>query len=345
MSFRAHDAGDVRHRAGGAGICLVGESPAFLALLRSVDQIARHAVPPVLICGETGTGKELVARAIHYLGPRRAFPFVPVNCGAIPDFLVENELFGHRAGAFTGATSESRGLLRLAHGGTLFLDEVDALPAKTQVTLLRFLQDGHFRPLGAAKEEYVDVRILAASNRRLEDEIRAGRFREDLYFRLNLIALDVPPLRERTGDVRVLSQYFLQKWAECYRLPPKRLQDATMGGLCQYPWPGNVRELENLIHRACLLCDGDELTISLPAHTAPPVAPPIVAAGEEDALPYRVARSRALQAFDRSYLTQLMQRTRGNVTKAARLAGKERRALGKLLKLYAIGYVPDHRDN
>lgn len=345
MSLLAHDAADIRVRAGGAGICLVGESPPFLSLLRSVDQIARHAVPTVLICGETGTGKELIARAIHYLGPRRAFPFVPVNCGAIPDQLMENELFGHRAGAYTGATNESRGLLRLAHGGTLFLDEVDSLPAKTQVTLLRFLQDGHFRPLGASKEEQVDVRILAASNRRLEEEMRAGRFREDLYFRLNLIALEVPPLRERTGDVRILSQHFLQKCVECYRLPAKRLHDATLCSFGEYRWPGNVRELENLIHRAFLLCDGDELKIEPPARTAAPIGPPAVTAGEMDALTYRAARSRALQEFDRIYLTRLIQRTSGNVTKAAQLAGKERRALGKLLKRYGIGYVADGRDS
>ena len=344
MASRGSEAADVRIRAGGAGISLVGESPAFLALLRSVDRVARHAVPTVLIRGETGTGKELVARAIHYLSPRRDFPFVPLNCGAIPDLLVENELFGHRAGAYTGATSESMGLLRLAHRGTLFLDEVDALPPRTQVTLLRVLQDGQFRPLGGSKEEHVDVRIVAASNRSLEDEVRAGRFRADLYFRLNLIALEVPPLRDRTGDVRVLSQYFLQKCVECYRLPEKRLHEQSLAGLGEYGWPGNVRELENLIHRAFLLCDDDEVHLASPGRpAATPTQPATI--GDLAALSYRAAKSRALQEFDRLYLTRVIAEARGNVTRAAQLAGKERRSLGKLLKRYGIGYIVDGHDS
>jgi transcriptional regulator with GAF, ATPase, and Fis domain len=338
---------DVRVRARSAGISLIGESPAFLALLRSVERIAPHSAPTVLIRGETGTGKELIARAIHYLGARRDFPFVPVNCGALPELLAENELFGHRPGAYTGASNESIGLLRLAHRGTLFLDEVDSLSAKTQVTLLRFMQDGHFRPLGASKEEHVDVRILAASNRCLEEEMRAGRFRADLFFRLNLISLEVPPLRERQGDVRVLSHYFLKQCAQCYRLPEKRLPDATLSGLGEYAWPGNVRELENLIHRAFLLCDDEELTVTVPAG-APRTSlsvPPVVNAGGIGALSYRAAKSRVLQEFDRMYLTHLMQRTDGNVTKAAQLAGKERRAVGKLLKLNGILRGAGGREN
>ena len=338
VSMHPPEIADVRVRARAAGISLVGESPAFLALLQSVERIARHSTPTVLIRGETGTGKELVARAIHYLGPRRDFPFVPVNCGALPDLLAENELFGHRAGAYTGATDQSIGLLRLAHRGTLFLDEIESLPARTQVALLRFLQDGHFRPLGASKEEQVAVRILAASNRCLEQEMRAGRFRADLYFRLNVIALEVPPLRERTGDVRVLSHHFLQQCGQRYGLPDKCLHEASLFSLRDYKWPGNVRELENLIHRAFLLCDGEELRIASPADAPETSVPPSVSDGETGELSYRAAKSRALQEFDRAYLTRLIQRTRGNVSKAARLAGKERRAFGKLLKLYGIGY-------
>jgi len=336
MSMRSDDVADVRVRARSAGISLIGESPAFLALLRSVERIAPHSAPTVLIRGETGTGKELIARAIHYLGARRDFPFVPVNCGALPELLAENELFGHRPGAYTGASNESIGLLRLAHRGTLFLDEVDSLSPRTQLTLLRFLQDGHFRPLGATKEEEVDVRILAASNRCLEEEMRAGRFRADLFFRLNLISLEIPPLRERTGDVRVLSQHFLEQCARCYRLPDKRLPEATLICLGQYAWPGNVRELENLIHRAFLLCEDDELKVAVKAGTPATTMPPSVSADGMGALSYRAAKSRVLQEFDRTYLTQVMERTGGNVTKAAKLAGKERRAFGKLLKLNGI---------
>ena len=333
----AEEETDVRDRAHRAGIALVGESPAFLGLLKSVERIARHGAATVLIRGETGTGKEIIARAIHYLGARRDFPFVPVNCGALPDTLAENELFGHRPGAFTGATDESVGLLRLAHRGTLFLDEVDALPAKTQVALLRFLQDGTFRPLGASKEEKADVRIVAASNRCLKEEVRANRFRADLYFRLNLIALEVPPLRERTGDIRILSEHFLKECARRYRLPDKHLHEGALGSLAEYAWPGNVRELENLIHRAYLLCDDEHLNISTPSDAPAPVK----AAFHDstlDTLSYRSAKSRVLQEFDRNYLTQLLKRTAGNVTRAAEIAGKERRALGKLLKRYGIGY-------
>ena len=353
VSLRSPEMADVRVRARGVGISLIGESPAFLALLRSVERIARFSAPTVLIGGETGTGKELIARAIHYLGARRDFAFVPVNCGALPDLLAENELFGHRAGAYSDARNESIGLLRLAHRGTLFLDEVDALPAKTQVTLLRFLQDGRFRPLGSSNEEQVDVRILAASNRCLEEETRAGRFRADLYFRLNLIALDVPPLRERTGDIRVLSQHFLKDCAQRYRLPDKRLHEATLFCLGEYTWPGNVRELENLIHRAFLLHDDDELRITPPADPPGTSAPAPSSVGGAPGssiapslnkiheLSYREAKSRVLREFEAAYLTRLIQRTSGNVTKAAQLAGKERRSFGKLLKRYGIGCVTE----
>jgi transcriptional regulator with GAF, ATPase, and Fis domain len=338
----------IRHRANGAGIALVGDSPAFLGLLRSVDRVARAGSATVLIRGETGTGKELIARAIHYLGARSDAPFVPINCGALPDQLAENEFFGHRAGAFTGASGESLGLLRLAHRGTLFLDEVDSLPAKTQVALLRFLQDGSFRPLGAGREERVDVRIIAASNRDLEGEVRAGRFRADLFFRLNLIAVQVPALRERAADIRALSQYFLAECARRYSLADKKLDEHALRRLCAYAWPGNVRELENLIHRAYLLGDGERLEITLPGATdamSRPSSdlPPSVRAAADDSPPlcYRLAKLRALQEFDRDYLTRLLQRASGNVTRAAQLAGKERRALGKLLKRYGIERAAD----
>jgi two-component system response regulator GlrR len=343
---------DMRCRASGAGIALVGESPPFIELLRSVDRVARHGAATVMIRGETGTGKELIARAIHYLGARCDAPFVPINCGALPDQLAENEFFGHRAGAFTGATGESSGLLRLAHRGTLFLDEVDSLPAKTQVALLRFLQDGSFRPLGATREERVDVRIIAASNRDLEGEVRAGRFRADLFFRLNLIAVEIPPLRARAGDVGVLTQHFLKECVLRYRLADKRLNGRSLEALRAYAWPGNVRELENLVHRAYLLSDGELLEIAAPgaaaaAHPAPP--PDETGAGTlpPDAcqeLNYRLAKLRALQDFDRHYLTQLLQLASGNVTRAAQLAGKERRSLGKLLKRYGIGHLPEAAD-
>jgi two-component system, NtrC family, response regulator GlrR len=318
-----------------SGIPLIGESPAFLNLLRAVERVASHATATVLIRGETGTGKELIARAIHYLGARRDHAFVPVNCGALPESLAENEFFGHRAGAFTGATQESVGLVRRAHGGTLFLDEVDSLPNRVQVALLRFLQDGKFRPLGATAEESVDVRIVAASNRRLEDEVKAGRFRQDLFYRLDLVSLRVPALRERPGDIRLLAEYFLQQCAQRYRMPSKPLHRRSAQWFEQYGWPGNVRQLENLIHREYLLSEAHELDIQLPEDSPPLIASGVDVAEPED-LNYRDARLRVLQEFDRSYLTRLIERTGGNVTQAAKLAGQERRAFGKLLKRYGI---------
>jgi DNA-binding NtrC family response regulator len=323
-----------------SGIPLIGESPAFLNLLRAVERTAAHASATVLIRGETGTGKELVARAIHYLGARRDRPFVPVNCGALPESLAENELFGHRAGAFTGATQESLGLVRRANGGTLFLDEVDSLPHRVQVALLRFLQDGRFRPLGAAAEEGVDVRIVAASNRHLEDEVKAGRFRQDLFYRLDLVTLRVPPLRERPGDVRLLAEYFLQQCAQRYQMPNKPLHRRSALWIERYGWPGNIRQLENLIHREYLLSEENELDIELPEDMRPPAADRVAAQYPDD-FNYHDARLRVLQEFDRSYLTRLIEHTQGNVTQAAKLAGKERRALGKLLKRYGISGTRD----
>jgi DNA-binding NtrC family response regulator len=339
VTMNALEVADVREHVRRFGIPLFGESAAFLALLRKIERVASRGAATVLIRGETGTGKELVARAIHYLGARRDFPFVPVNCGALPESLAENELFGHRRGAFTGATEDSAGLLGLAHRGTLFLDEVDALPAKAQAALLRFLQDGIYRPLGGAREERADVRIVSASNRCLEQEIAAGRFRNDLFYRLNLLSMEVPPLRERPGDVRVLSRHFLRQCAERYKLPDKRLHEYTVRWFDQYGWPGNIRELENLIHREYVLCDDAELSIAVPAGLEGARRPAPHA--DPDELPYRSAKLRAVHEFNHAYLTQLMRRTQGNVTRAAEISGKERRALGKLLKRYSIARRED----
>jgi len=325
---------EFRERARLIGVRLIGEAPAFLRLLADVARITAFGAPPVLLHGETGTGKELIARAIHYLGPRRSFPFVPVNCGALQDSLAENELFGHRAGAFTGAHQESVGLVRIAHHGTLFLDEVDALPAKTQIALLRFLQDGKFRQLGSAKEEAADVRVIAGSNRDLLREIGAGRFREDLYYRLKIIDLELPPLRAREADAEVLARHFVAQCARRYRMHGRTLHDSACDWFRDHHWPGNVRELENLVHREFLLCEDDVLRIAPPAGMRKRSAPEVRI--EDVHLGYRAAKMRVLQEFDRSYLLELIQRADGNVTKAARLAGTERRALGKLLKRYQI---------
>jgi DNA-binding NtrC family response regulator len=321
---------------------LVGQSEQFLELLKMLERVARHGCAPVLLRGETGTGKELVARAIHYLGPRHEYPFVPINCGALPESLAENELFGHRTGAFTDAARESIGLVRLAHNGTLFLDEVDSLPARAQVALLRFLQDGSFRPLGSSREERANVRIIAASNSDLEEQVRVGRFRMDLYYRLNVLFLTIPPLRDRHGDVRLLAQHFMRQCANQYKLPARSLHEATADWFDRYAWPGNVRELENLVQREYLLSDGDQLHITAPTALATAPAAAVAVGPDASHMTYRAARTRLLEEFNRNYLCDLLHKTGGNVTQAAQLAGKERRALGKLLKRYRLGRVAAH---
>lgn len=322
-------------------VLLLGESRAIRAVLERIRRIAATDAN-VLIEGETGTGKELAARAIHYSGARRDYPFVPVNCGALPETLIENELFGHERGAFTDARGESHGLLRLAHGGTLFLDEVDALPRKGQVALLRFLQDRTFRPLGARTEERADVRIIAATNAPLTELIESREFRSDLYYRLHMMSLEVPPLRERERDVELLARHFVRECATQYRRPPRPLHPRTLEWFMAYRWPGNVRELENLIHREFLMTDDDsEIDCACPAGVAAAPSAKLSVVGQlpddaEELPAYAQARLRAIEEFDRLYLSALLRRTRGNVSRAARLACKERRALGKLIKRYSI---------
>jgi transcriptional regulator with PAS, ATPase and Fis domain len=295
-----------------------------------------------LIEGETGTGKELAARAIHYVSARRTGPFVPVNCGAIPDSLLASELFGHRQGAFTDAKQASPGVLLLANGGTLFLDEVDALTPKAQVALLRFLQERRVRPLGGGIERSVDVRIVAASNRKLAALADSGEVRRDLYYRLNVLSVELPPLRARGDDVCLLAEEFLRGLAQRYERPVPRIAEQTRQWLRRQLWAGNVRELENLIEREFLLSDGEQdffvraarAPSEAPAEDRVPPHPAPSSAAE--AVNYRSAKARALETFDRLFLTDLMQAARGNVTVAARAAGKERRDLRRLLRKYAI---------
>jgi DNA-binding NtrC family response regulator len=317
---------------------LIGESAAFDQVLRVIERVGtHHAVLPVLITGETGTGKELAARAIHYTSARADGPFVPVNCGAIPEQLIENELFGHRAGAYTDARKEHMGLVAEAHEGTLFLDEVDALPAKAQVALLRFLQDRCFRPLGGQGYKEVDVRLVAATNADLTGSVREGRFREDLFYRLNVATVRMPALRERADDIPLLANHFLRAVANMREGRQMYLHPASVSWMRLYDWPGNIRELENTIQRAILMSDAEVVEV-LPdgdEHVHPRAWRRRGWQGSGDLL-FAEAKTLAIEVFEREYLTGLLGRTGGNVTRAAALAGKERRALGKLLKKHNI---------
>ena len=310
---------------------MIGQSPAFREFLARLAKIAAFDAP-VLIEGETGTGKELAARAIHYQGLRSGKPFVPVNCGALPDNLIENELFGHCRGAYTDARTEQCGLVELAHGGTLMLDEVDALSAKGQVTLLRFLQDQQYRPLGARAQRSADVRVIAASNRCLDTLVRDGGFRQDLFYRLRILYLRVPPLRVRTGDVPLLAEHFVNAAGARFGKPVLPFHPATLVWFDTYAWPGNVRELENLACQAFLLADGDTIHLSsCGAERASDDA-------TSDLLDYRKAKHLAVAEFEQRFLARAMAHANGNITAAARLIGTERRHLGRLLRKYKVEY-------
>jgi DNA-binding NtrC family response regulator len=309
---------------------IVGSSAAFMAALAQIRRIAASEAP-VLIEGETGCGKELAARAVHYWGGRSDGPFVPVNCGALPDHLLEAELFGHERGAFTDAKLARRGLVAEATGGTLFLDEVDALSARAQIALLRFLQDQRYRPLGSSRELSADVRLVAATNQPLADAVQHGRFRGDLMYRLKILHLELPPLRERIGDAEQLARHFVGRFCAKYRLAPKRFDADTLAWIGRHAWPGNVRELENWVHRALLM--GDDLTIHATLDGAAGRSGTPGAAAIDN---FRHAKAAAVSRFEREYVLAVMRQTDGNVTRAAQIARKERRAFGKLVRKYGI---------
>ena len=323
---------------------LVGQSPAFLETVRLIQRIA-DTDAPVLIEGETGTGKELAARAIHYCGARRDRPFVPVNCGAIPEHLVENELFGHVRGAYTDAREPQPGLVSLANGGTLFLDEVDALSLKGQVTLLRFLQDLNYRPLGGRKEERADVRIIAATNANLLESVQARAFRMDLYYRLQILTLRLPPLRERQGDPQLLAEHFVRVVCQRYRCSERALHPATIPLLNAYHWPGNVRELESIIQRQVLLNDTPVIHFDCLQSVPDGLREHAGMAGKLTDAGFREAKARAVANFERAYITELLSLTRGNISQAARVSGKERSRLGKLVKKYGLERIAFLRDS
>jgi two-component system nitrogen regulation response regulator NtrX len=316
-------------------LTMVGESLP-MAQLREQVAMAAPTNGRVLIFGENGTGKELVARSIHHLSRRRAGPFVEVNCAAIPEELIESELFGHVKGAFTGAVSDRRGKFETSDTGTLFLDEIADMSLKTQAKVLRALQEQVVEPVGGTGMVKVDVRILAATNKDLPSEIRAGRFREDLYFRLNVIPIFVPPLRERDADIPLLAAHFMAELAREYGRRPKRLDAAAAAGLRSYRWPGNVRELRNVVERLMIMVPGETITLADLFF----LDPSAVSVAEPSVLP-ALSLHDARDRFERDYILRALATQQGNMSRTAEALGVERSNLYR--KMRAFGIIPARR--
>ncbi len=358
-----------------AGLNIVGRSGALQAALHCITVHGKYDAP-VLITGETGTGKELAARGLHYGGARAAKPFVAVNCATLTSELFASEIFGHKKGAFTDARQDKKGLLAVAEKGTLFLDEIDSLSLNSQAALLRFLQESEYRPVGSEKTYRADVRLIASANCDLEERIEKGLFRRDLYYRLYILSVHMPPLRERQGDVPILVAHFLAQFNNQYRLGEKRMSAALLQQLSALAWPGNVRELENMVHRLYLSSAGELIDVEqLQGH--PAVAAQVdalsgllssigsvdqttasvdVSAGAQSGVAdisssfvgdysegYDFSRDKrlAVEHFEVAYISKLLKFTEGNVTQAAMLCGKERRAFGKLVKKYDVKKTAD----
>lgn len=306
---------------------LVGESPLFLAEMRKIPLVAK-CDSSVLITGETGTGKELFARAVHYLSPRSDKPFISVNCGAIPVDLVENELFGHTRGAYTGADSQQDGLISEAEGGTLFLDEIDCLPLASQVKLLRLLQEREYRKIGSPKSHAADVRVISATNINLEEAIEQGKFRKDLYYRVNIIPITLPPLRERKADILLLARHFLQRHCKEFSTEARDFSPEAVSKLLAYNWPGNVRELDNVVERSVVLAKQSVMSsfnVLLPETIPTP-------ANES----FQKAKAIVVQEFEKNYIRNCLVAHNGNISRAAKAAGKNRRAFWQLIRKHHI---------
>jgi DNA-binding NtrC family response regulator len=321
---------------------IVGQSEAMQQVFKLIGRVA-HSDAPVMITGESGTGKELVARAIHHYSARSEKAFIAINCAAIPEQLLESELFGHEKGAFTGATGQRIGRFEQSNGGTLFLDEIGDMPLALQGKILRVLQDGELSRVGGNEVIRTDVRIIAATNKNLEGEVSAKRFREDLFYRLNVVRVQLPPLRQRIEDIRLLAEYFVKRVADEKHLPRVKLSEEAVRVLEAHSWPGNVRELENTIQRACVLATGD---ILLPKDI------PLGAAGPEPAPAGTIEKEAAIEALlrhaqsdpsvellpwlEREFTVHAMRRTRGNQVQAAKLLGITRATLRKRLERFGI---------
>ncbi len=297
---------------------IVGKSKALMEVMEMVERVKLTDVP-VLLEGESGVGKELIARYIHFTGPRRKGPFVPIYCGAFPETLLESELFGYKKGAFTGAVEDKKGLFEEADGGTFFLDEVSEIPAGVQVKLLRVLEEGKFRRLGETKERQVDVRIISATNRILEHEVTEGRFRQDLYYRLKVVKIRIPPLRERREDIPLLVEHFL----ELFTGGEKKITPRALEALMEYDWPGNVRELENTISYAVVMCRDDKIDVK---HLPPEISGEVI----------HTEKPRTLREIEREAIIQALASTGGNKKKAAELLGISTKTLYNKIKEYGL---------
>ncbi len=317
---------------------LIGVSPALQALLRMVPDVAAVR-STVLIVGETGTGKELLARAIHDRSPEREQPYQVVDCTRFPEGMIESELFGHVKGAFTGAVADKTGLLELADGGTVFLDEIGDLPLTLQARLLRAIEEGEVRPVGGTCSKKIDVRFIAATNQDLEARVNRGEFRKDLFYRLNVVTLNVPPLRERQEDIPLLARHFLARFAREFGKSVEDIHPSAVTDLVAYTWPGNIRELRNVIERAVMLCTGDRITRKEVASLLPSVVGGGAAAdaptGEEYLrLPYSEAKEKVLEAFTVRYVKGKLAAHGGNVTHAAQDSGVPRQHFQQIMKRY-----------
>lgn len=320
-------------------VSIVGQSPKMRAIFDLIRTVAPSS-SNVLILGESGTGKELVARAMHRNGLRRHKPFVVINCVAMPENLLESELFGHVKGAFTGATNDKKGLFEIANGGTVFLDEIGDMPSATQVKLLRVLQEGEIRRVGDAESKHIDVRILTATNRELAQLIEQKKFREDLFYRLNVISITLPPVRERIEDIPLLAYHFLKKYARTTGKAVTQISLDALQAMQSYNWPGNVRELENVIERAVVLVTGDIITAkNLPAKILSQSFYAIPSLDEDlTNLTYKSAKKRALNIFNHSYIMKVLEKASGNITLAAENAGMDRSNFKKIMRKFHIQF-------
>jgi transcriptional regulator with GAF, ATPase, and Fis domain len=318
---------------------LIGTSKCFVRATGMIPLLSA-AKSTVLISGETGTGKELFARAIHYTSERRNKPFVPVNCAALPDNLIENELFGHTKGAFTGALDDKHGLFQEADGGTLFLDEINSLSVSVQSKLLRVLQDQEFRPLGATRSRKVSVKVIAATNTNLRHLVEVRQFREDLFHRLNVLSIVIPPLRDRREDILLLANHFVKVYAEEFSKCHMSLGCSCKLKLLGYSWPGNVRELEAVIQRAVAMAGSEVLEsedIDVPGADSCDASLELAAhAGISLDGSFQTLKAKVIDEFERTYLAELLSVHQGNISQAARAAKKERRAFQRLLHKHGL---------